>query len=157
MIFNFGIENFKAYRGLASEETLSPEINKIIIDGVSDVLEGRHTEYAVDPEAEEMFVFGLLNGNYRAFKVGKNIQSIKLKSGSQAVKFYNPSEKEGLADYFRETYFNKSTSLISPDENRYVASEQVSYSIVVNKVIVGRVDFRFDSAQKLQEILVNRL
>ncbi len=157
IIFNFGIENFKVYRGLASTEKKSPEINKVILNNVSKVLDGRHTEFSVSPNSEEKFILGLLKGNYKAFKVDDHLLSIKLKSGSKAQVFKTLSAKNNLAKKFKDTYLSKDSRFSKPDRSRFIASHQLSYSIVEDDVISGRVEFKFDEKQKLQEILVKKI
>lgn len=158
MAFNFGLEQFKSSRGLASsEDHTSTEIEKVIIKDLAHILKGRLTRHSDDPTIEDQFLFGFLKGNYRAFKVGKKVISLKLKDGHRALKFTNLGEKKDLVQKFKSMYLSKDVSLEDPVNNRFVASEQTSYSIIEDNVIAGRLDFKFSKDQELLEIVINLL
>ncbi len=158
MVFNFGLDSFKNSRGIASDTPQSnPELEKIVIKDLSKILEGRETEHGVDPTEEEQFLFGFLKGNYKTFKVGEKMMSLKLKGGQKAMLFKESGQKKDLVQEFKKVYLAKDINLADPVESRYVASEQVSYSILEKNVIVGRLDLKFSQEQELLEININRL
>ncbi|MGH1468702.1 MAG: hypothetical protein ACRBBP_07460 [Bdellovibrionales bacterium] len=158
MVFNFGLDSFKSSRGIASNaKNSNPELEKVVIKDLSKMLEGRETKHGVDPTLEEQFLFGFLKGNYKTFKVGKNMMSLKLKGGQKALAFTENGQKKDLVQEFKKVYLAKNINLADPVENRYVASEQVSYSLLEKNIIVGRLDLKFSQEQELLEININRL
>ncbi len=157
MAFNFSLESFKSSRGLASDEMEKVgDLEKIVIKDLSEILEGRKTEYSKSPTLEDQFLFGFLKGNYKPFAVGKKLVSIKLKGGHKALTFLDEKQKNQLVQNFKKVYFSSEVALVDPVNNRFVASEQVSYSIVKDNVIAGRVDFKFSEDQELLEMVINQ-
>lgn len=158
MVFNFGLDSFKNSRGIASDvKSSNPELERIVIKDLSKILEGRETKHGVDPTLEEQFLFGFLKGNYKPFKVGKKMMSLKLKGGQKGLSFKESGQKKDLVQEFKKVYLAEDINLADPVENRYVASEQTSYSIIEKNIIVGRLDLKFSQEQELLEININRL
>lgn len=158
MAFNFGLEKFRSSRGLASNYEAKGEVglDKLVIKDLGEILKGRKTEHSKDPTVEEQFLFGFLMGNYKPFAVGKRVVSLKLKGGHKALMFISDAEKKDLASEFKDVYLSDKVSLADPVNNRFVASEQTSYSIVKSNIIVGRIDFKFSKNHELLEVVINQ-
>lgn len=159
LVFNFGVESFKSARGIASEgeQATNPAIDHVVIESLSKALEGREAKHGGEASMEEQFLFGFLRGNYKPFRVGDKIISLKLKRGLNPVVFETESSQKHLAHNFKNAYFDKSIELADPTQNRFVASEQISYSILEKGIVAGRIDFKLSKDNELLEIKVNRL
>ena len=78
----------------------------------------------------------------------------QLKDGLNPVLFQSLGAQKDLAHHFKNTYFGKNINLADPTESRSVASEQMSYSILKEGIVAGRIDFRFSKDSELLEITV---
>ncbi len=159
MIFNFGIETFKNSREIASKEENKSnfKIERIIIADLFKGLNKRRVKHGVKPTKEEQFLFGFLKGNYRFFKVEKNMMSLHLKQGERALRFITEAQKKDLAQKFKNIYLGKGVSLVDSVENRFVASKHLSYSLIQNNTILGELSLKFSQDQGLLKIVISGL
>ncbi len=159
MVFNFSIETLKNSREIASKKKneSNSEIKNITIAELSKVLNERLAKHSVKPTQEEQFLFGFLKGNYSVVKVRKNMIFVRLKSGQTALPFVKEAEKKKLIQKFKNIYLGKEVSLADPIENRFVASKHLSYSLIQNNTIVGRLKLKFSQEQGLLEIMTSLL
>ena len=154
VMFNLGFDSFKKVRGLASESETQLEkgVGKVVSEGVSDLVDKKPAVHSRRASAQDQFLYGYLQGRYRAVYKEGELVSVSLKEGMELLEF-SESRKEELAKNFQALFFNRFTKFKSlKNTDRIPASERMSFALSENNEVIGELNFLFSEENLLKEI-----
>jgi len=158
LVFNFGLDSFKKSRGLAShgDTKASKEMSQVVAENLSTVIEGKMVQHGSKPSKEEQFMYGYLQGKYKAVFQNDKFAYIELKANHQPLEFSSAKRKE-LIKNVHTLFVGPNLSLENMKSDRRPASKSFSYEIRQQGELKGRFEMIFSPENELKEIKVSDL
>jgi len=158
LVFNFGLDTFKSSRGLASNEEsqVTKEMTKVVANNFSSVIEGKRVEHGSKPSPEEQFMYGYLQGKYKAVYKNNKFAYIELKQNHQPIEF-KKAKRDELIENVRITFLKPEAKLVNMKTDRLPASKSFSYEVRQKGNLKGRFELIFSSQDELAEIRLSDL
>jgi len=153
MVFNFGLNSIKKTRGLASGEMsqVDKETSKIVAQNFSEVVEGKKVKHGGKPTAQEQFMYGYLQGKYKAVFQDGEFAYIEVKKNHQPLEF-SANRRLELMRNVQALFIEPGTVLKNMKSDRTPASQSFSYEMRKKGELKGRFEMTFSDSGELQGI-----
>lgn len=158
LVFNFGLDTFKNNRGLASEaETeLQKGKDKLVVQNIPQVIEGKEVVHSAKPSPREQFLYGYLQGKYKAVYQNDTFAYITLKENQQALEFTGNRRQE-LIKNVQALFVKPGFELSNMKTLRRPASTNLSYEMRKKGELKGRFELVFSTGDELQSIQISEI
>jgi hypothetical protein len=158
LVFNFGLDTFKKSRGLASSEdsVVNKEMSKVVVNNISSVIEGRAVQHGSQPSPQEQFMYGYLQGKYKAVYKNDKFAYIELKENHQPLEF-SKNRRAELMRNVQAVFVMPGTTLENMTSTRQPASKSFSYEMTKRGELKGLFKMVFSEADELLAIKVSDL
>jgi len=158
LVFNFGMDTFKSNRGLASNQDtqLDKDTSKVIVKNMSAAVEGKKIEHSAKPSPGEQFLYGYLQGKYKAVYKNNKFSSIELKKNHQPLEF-SKNRRQELMRNVQALFIAPGTSLENMKSSREPASTSLTYEMRLKGDLKGLFTMTFSSENELQAIELSEL
>ena len=158
LVFNFGLDTFKKSRGLASEadSELERGKNKLVTENMPKAIEGREVVHSDKPSPREQFLYGYLQGRYKAVYQNDNFAYITLKDNHQALVFKS-RRREELIRNVQALFVKPGFELKNMKTERRPASTNLFYEMRHKGDLKGRFEVILNAEDELQSIQISEL